>query len=61
MKIAVLLALIGAVSCADVADQSGIKEDNEQLSKLVVSALAGAPPGVINEPKHSKNDKEWAK
>lgn len=38
-----------------------MKEDTEQLSKLVVSALAGAPPGIINEPKHSANDQEWAK
>lgn len=60
MRFAVFLALIGAVTCADVENHHLLKEDNEQLSKMVVSALAGAPPHVINEPKHSAKDQEGA-
>ena len=68
MKIATLLALLGTAACVQVenlatlseADDDGDKDDND-LSQLMSSALAGAKPGIINEPVGKASDKELDK
>ena len=42
------------------AEKDG-EDDDSHLAQLITSALAGAPPGEINEPTASAGDKENAK
>ena len=67
MKSALLFALLGTASSLQVqgteAQTTVIKDDgnsdgDQGLSQLISSAMAGAKPGVIQEPKHKKADKE---
>ena len=69
MKIATLLALLGTAACVEVTnlatlseadDDTGDKDEND-LSQLMSSALAGAKPGIINEPVGKGTDKELDK
>lgn len=63
--------LLSASSAAEVIetqmDQSDVKSpesgepDDQGLSGLISSALAGAKPGIINEARHRANDKEGDK
>jgi hypothetical protein len=72
MKIATLLALLGSAACIETGlstvelnkeydDAQDTEEKDNGLSQLMASALAGAKPGIINEPKHKGSDKEMQK
>ena len=45
---------------AQTHQSQSLDDKGEQLSQLISTALAGAPPGEINEPVHADNDAEGA-
>ena len=70
MKIATLIALLGMAASIGVKDyeKQTVADDTQDtdekensLDQLMSSALAGAKPGIINEPKHKGSDKEMDK
>ena len=68
MKIATLLALLGTAACVQVDNRATLTQtddnddkDENDLSQLMSSALAGAKPGIINEPVGKSTDKELDK
>ena len=56
MKQATILALLGITQANRHRVEN--KEESSGLSSLITSALAGAPPGIINIPAHTDADVE---